>query len=69
MVEEEIVDEITEEGGAEEAPEAQDEGKPVMCFISKQMVPEGRTVEVEHAPGKKVRVQAKYIRYETAAPA
>ncbi len=69
MVEEEIVDQVTEEAPEVEAPEAQDEGSPVMCFVSKQMVPEGRTVEVEHSPGKKVRVQAKYIRYETEAQA
>ena len=63
-----MVDQELENAPAEEevveAP-AEDEGTPVMCFVSKQMVPESQTVEVEYSRGKPVRVHAKYIRYAT----
>lgn len=35
----------------------------IMCFVSKQMVPQSETVEVEYAPRKKVRVLPKYVKY------
>lgn len=36
---------------------------PVMCYISKQMVPMTDTVEVQYSPGKKFRVLPRYIKY------
>ena len=36
----------------------------IMCFVSKQMVALSDTVEVEYAPGKKVRVLPKYVKFD-----
>jgi len=35
----------------------------IMCFVSKQMVAQSETVEVEYAPRKKVRVLPKYVKF------
>lgn len=45
------------------AEERRDEQK-IMCFVSKKMVPLGDTVELEYAPGKKVRVLPRYVKYD-----
>ncbi len=51
----------------------QEEEKPkvaeqrIMCFVSKQMVPMGDTVEVEYSPGKKVRVLPQYVKFDLSA--
>lgn len=62
---------MAEEKKAEETKEAPAAPKPseqkIMCFVSKQMVPINETVEVEYAPGKKVRVMPKYVKYDTEA--
>ena len=39
----------------------------IMCFVSKKMVPLSQTVEVEYAPGKKVRVLPQYVKFDTSA--
>lgn len=39
----------------------------IMCFVSKQMVPLNETIELAYAPGKKVRVLPKYIKYDIEA--
>ncbi len=59
---------MAEETTTEEKAEApkKDEQK-IMCFVSKQMVPLNETVEVEYAPGKKVRVVPRYVKYDQDA--
>jgi len=62
-------DETTEQDADEQAEEQEDEderggGQKIMDFVSKQMVPINNTVELEYKPGKKVRVQTKYIKYD-----
>ena len=53
---------------ADETPQPQDKPKEetqkIMCFVSKQMVPLSETVEVEYAPGKKVRVLPRYVKFD-----
>ncbi|WP_249755962.1 hypothetical protein [Microvenator marinus] len=50
----------------EKAPETKSEQK-IMCFVSKQMVAQSETVEVEYAPRKKVRVLPRYVKFSTSA--
>lgn len=47
-----------------EVPEERVPEEPkIMCYVSKMMVPKSQTVEVEYAPGKKVWVLARYIKF------
>lgn len=48
--------ETTEEAAAPEKIE------PIMCFVSKKMVPSNETVEVEYSPGKKYSVSKRFLR-------
>lgn len=57
-------EETTEEQTEEEAEEAKKSSQKIMCFVSKKMVPLNETVEIEYAPGKKVRVLPKYVKYD-----
>ena len=41
------------------------EEQKIMCFVSKKMVPLSATIEVEYAPGKKVRVLPEYVKFDT----
>lgn len=50
---------MAEQTNEQVAPE-----QKIMCFVSKKMVPLAATVEVEYAPGKKVRVLPKYVKFE-----
>lgn len=59
-------EETNNETTKKEAAAAPSEQK-IMCFVSKQMVPLSQTVEVEYAPGKKVRVLPRYVKFEQSA--
>ncbi|MFB6372084.1 MAG: hypothetical protein ABEN55_02985 [Bradymonadaceae bacterium] len=63
--EEQDVDEQAED--QEEEEEERGGGQKIMDFVSKQMVPINETVEIEFKPGKKVRVQPKYIKFDREA--
>ncbi len=52
---------------APETTQAPKDEPKITCFVSKQAVPQSSTVELEYAPGKKVWVQSRYIRYELDA--
>jgi|JI61114C2RNA_FD_contig_21_9044813_length_377_multi_7_in_0_out_0_2 hypothetical protein len=43
---------------------AQEEQPRITCFVTKRLVPQSETVEVEYSPGRKVWVQTRYLRYE-----
>lgn len=55
------------DAAAEEKAERKPAEQKIMCFVSKKMVPLNETVEVEYAPGKKVRVMPKYVKYDLEA--
>lgn len=58
---------MADETKKEEGAEVKKAEQKIMCFVSKQMVPLNETVEVEYAPGKKVRVLPKYVKFEEAS--
>jgi hypothetical protein len=59
-----MAEEETTEETAEETEEEKKSSQKIMCFVSKKMVPLNETVEIEYAPGKKVRVLPKYVKYD-----
>ena len=48
----------------DETTEPKKDVQKIMCFVSKQMVPLNETVEVDYAPGKKVRVLPRYVKFD-----
>ncbi len=46
-----------------ESTEKQADEPRIMCYVCKKMVPKSQTMEVEYAPGKKVWILSKYLRY------
>lgn len=59
-----MADEETTNETAEESEETKKSSQKIMCFVSKKMVPINETVEIEYAPGKKVQVLPKYVKYD-----
>lgn len=45
------------------APQEEIVEPKIMCYVSKEMVPLSKTVEVEYSHGKKFRVLPKYIKF------
>jgi hypothetical protein len=59
----EAMDAAYEAAAAKPPPEPK-----IMCYVSKEMVPQKDTVEVEYSPGKTFRVLPKYVKYDVEVP-
>ena len=62
-----MTDELNDAKAASAQPqgaEVEEVAEPkIMCYVSKEMVPVSKTVEVEYSHGKKFRVLPKYVKF------
>ena len=57
-------DDIAKEDEPKGAEPREEKAEPkIMCYVSKEMVPVSKTVEVEYSHGKTFRVLPKYVKF------